>query len=458
MRIPSASALALVLFHFLAAATASAQTMGDDAIAARVPAQRVSDPFAIFAVGVEVGRLFPLASTWPLASADGSFARITPRPLDQAALSIGALHFFGHADLWVSIPILSRGAPIGAGAEARRARATYLVGTGVKYYPWALRPGTLRPFVSTGLLVRTFGVEAAPAANVATGKDERLLWPVGVGLGWRTPWGIVADLQCEYSLGDRATIDAATDLRPLDQTTGVPATAGLDLRGLRVVLGIRGVVDLSREAVRPGFREGEIASLRRRIADGTANAWNLAAGPSTKLISNGSSYFDRRPFFGRGLNHGVFLHASAGFYHFGLDAELRAAYRGMAGKAEAFGGMLKNGDTTVFLEALKFFDLGFYGFVPFVGLGVGHAWLDFAETVPSERLALSARRVVASVPFGWDIRIRPSGWWLLRTNLRWVPRAEIDVAAGVPYDLGGLEFDFIQLVVFPERLFGRAGS
>ena len=44
--------------------------------------------------------------------------------------------------------------------------------------------------------------------------------------------------------------------------------------------------------------------------------------------------------------------------------------------------------------------------------------------------------------------------WLVRTNLRWVPRARIDFpGAGVGLDLGGLEFDFIQFVLFPERLF-----
>ena len=59
---------------------------------------------------------------------------------------------------------------------------------------------------------------------------------------------------------------------------------------------------------------------------------------------------------------------------------------------------------------------------------------------------------VVSVPFGFDIRTRPSTWWFLRTSLRWVPFAEAEVAKGVTFDYGGLELEFISFVMYPQRL------
>ena len=60
--------------------------------------------------------------------------------------------------------------------------------------------------------------------------------------------------------------------------------------------------------------------------------------------------------------------------------------------------------------------------------------------------------VVPSVIFGWDIRFAPSFPWLLRTGLRWLPYASHEVAPGVRFDHGGLEYDYIQLVLYPGRL------
>ena len=60
----------------------------------------------------------------------------------------------------------------------------------------------------------------------------------------------------------------------------------------------------------------------------------------------------------------------------------------------------------------------------------------------------------AIVPFiatGWDIRPDLGSPVLLRTNIRWVPRARLPMPGGRTLDLGGVEYDFIQVVVFPER-------
>ena len=91
-----------------------------------------------------------------------------------------------------------------------------------------------------------------------------------------------------------------------------------------------------------------------------------------------------------------------------------------------------------------------------MGAGVGYGRLRAMDHVSENSVTARDSVWMLSIPFGWDIRPYPVGAWLVRTNLRWVPRARIDFpGAGVGLDLGGLEFDFIQFVLFPERLFKR---
>ena len=53
--------------------------------------------------------------------------------------------------------------------------------------------------------------------------------------------------------------------------------------------------------------------------------------------------------------------------------------------------------------------------------------------------------------FGWDIRPSERGdWWVLRTNLRIPPQLELDHDDHT-WSLQHLEFNFIQLVVYPQR-------
>ena len=53
--------------------------------------------------------------------------------------------------------------------------------------------------------------------------------------------------------------------------------------------------------------------------------------------------------------------------------------------------------------------------------------------------------------FGWDIRPSERGdWWVLRTNLRIPPMLELDHDDHT-WSLQHLEFNFIQLVVYPQR-------
>jgi hypothetical protein len=419
---------------------------------ARVPGQVERDPFATTTLGIDWSGFEPVASTWAIPISGGGFTQSDAAQLGQGDLSIGALHFFGHADLFVSVPLDTRSAEI---SGERSLSLEYQTATGIKLYPWALRPGTVRPYLSSGLLFRSLNLTEGADVSANPGEITQAVIPVGMGVAWRTPWQAIVDLQLQYMPG---SFDLASGVvpQPLDQPVQPYTSESLDMRGIRLAVGLKWSRDLS-GGDQPGYREEAARKLQRRIDAGSASGFTLALGPSARILGNSSSYFSqRRPYLEDRLDSGVFPHAGIGYYDFGRDAELRLAYRGFDSDAVAYGAALETRQDAVFLEALKFYDLDFYGFVPFIGVGIGYGWFRATDRIPTERLTGRESGLVASVPFGWDIRPDPASAWVLRTNLRWVPRARVPMpGAGVAVDLGGLEFDFIQLVVYPGRMFGQ---
>jgi hypothetical protein len=422
----------------------------------RVPAQRVGDPFATITLGAEISTLFPAASSWDLPLGGGRFAAVSPQPLSQVALHVGGLHFFGHAEINVTIPVYGLSTALSGPGGTRSAQALYNFAVGLKYYPWALRPGTIRPFLQTGLMDRTLFLADGPDVSGNATGNSRWILPVGVGVGWRTPWHFIIDVSAQYQGGDVTSLSSGLTAQPLGQPVQASYGRLVDLRGVRTTLGLKANFDATPGIVVEGFRERAAERLAKMAQRGTLNAFYVAAGPSSVLQSNGSSYFaDDRPYLRGVYALSLFPHLTAGYYHFGTDLDFRVAYREFGGSAQAYGASLSTYQRGAFVEALKIFDVHLYGFAPFIGLGAGYEWRQLTDTAAGTRTALSNGGPVLSVPIGWDIRIDPTDCWFLRTNLRWVPRSPLSLPDGHAFDYGGLEFDFIQLVFFPERLIWR---
>ncbi|MNX75139.1 hypothetical protein D3C86_1065980 [compost metagenome] len=370
-------------------------------------------------------------------------------------LTIGGLHFHRHAEIYVGIPVQRFAGDLGTPGAERQAKASSAQLTSFKYYPWALDLGTVRPFVSSGLMLRALSLSdgADPATN--PGAQTKYLVPLGLGLGWSFPGGIL-DLQAQYAFGDHWEVASGLAAQDLAQRAPAYASRWLDLSSIQWTVGIRTNLDPSAAAVEPGFVEAEEARVARRRANGTASTLSVGLGPSARLFANDSTYFsERRPYLGATYTEGTFPHMTLGYRLDPLDAELRLSYRSFAGQAAAYGAQLDTSRSGVMLEAFKLFDPNFYGFVPFVGAGLGYESGTFKDVAAGVTTTASTQRLVPSLIAGWDIRMDPSSAWLLRTNLRWTPSFSIDTGKGSAFDLGGLEYDFIQLVVYPQRLFSK---
>ncbi|MFK8163380.1 MAG: hypothetical protein AB8H12_13040 [Lewinella sp.] len=96
----------------------------------------------------------------------------------------------------------------------------------------------------------------------------------------------------------------------------------------------------------------------------------------------------------------------------------------------------------------------FHGFVPFIGPILSREQLEFTEAFEGEITQQTTQdKWAAGLTFGWDIRPNRLQVFTLRTNLRWYPKLHLDLANDQQISFGAIEFNFIQLVIYPERLF-----
>ena len=95
----------------------------------------------------------------------------------------------------------------------------------------------------------------------------------------------------------------------------------------------------------------------------------------------------------------------------------------------------------------------YHGFSPFIGGGVSYENLRLRETdFGTEITDLTQNKWTPMITFGWDIRpSRKGDFWLLRANLRYAPNLSID-HLDKALSLEHLEFNFIQFVLYPQRM------
>jgi hypothetical protein len=356
-------------------------------------------------------------------------------PFTGARLLIGGQHFWGHADFLLSIPLFVNE------YEANGRSFTYNPGveTALKYYPWRMEDRKLRPFLGAALISQRFRA-TDPDDEFGEGPMVSVLSvPFKTGL--------------TFSAGN-SLIEAGFTANPFAGTYYYhqPGISNYtELPGMQFHLSYRYVLETTLSAEK-SWQSGETAELTERLAaDKKLNRWYLAVGLSSKFWKGvnpeGSDTRYTLPFInkipntlGPDLTFGYYLHKP--------DLHIGANFRAFRSRPEAFGYSQDIGHTGFGLEAVKFlFD--YHGFVPFFGpmVSVDALWTDRRFNGETEYSNADFYTNYGFV-FGWDIRPNRIQSFLLRTNLRWTPRL---VADDTMVDYSGVEFNFIQLVIFPDK-------
>lgn len=188
--------------------------------------------------------------------------------------------------------------------------------------------------------------------------------------------------------------------------------------------------------------------------EGKLNGLTLAIGPSASMFLKTSDHNAAvAPYLGNHQLANVFADLGLGYYFYRPDVQVNLAYRRIRSSISAYDYTQEAERKTLALEAYVFFT-DYHGFVPFVGPLIGQEWLKVSEVNPAgvhetEKWA----GLKPGITFGWDIRPNRLQAWYLRTNLRWVPNLNVKMSTNKTVTFDQLEFNFIQLVVFPNRLF-----
>lgn len=355
---------------------------------------------------------------------------VTPRIL------IGGTHFWGHADFYLAIPLVN--------ATQKEANQEVRWGSGVetifKYYPWRIVHNKVRPYL--GLSLSPFYYEQDNGNLTFGNGPERNTTSVPLygGLTFNKRNHLV-ELSAMWNYNNRQPY-------AISRST----TIDLETPPLYLSLSYRYMLETTLSAEK-SWESGATAEQTEKLAAAKKlNSWYLGVGLSSAFWLKESSYNQReRPYIGV-YNTSVMPDFTLGYYFNEPDINVAMAYRGYRTTADTYGVVQELTRRSLVLEATKYlFD--YHGFVPFVGPAVSWERLAFRAAFENQQTHdLESDQIGYGLTFGWDIRPNRLQTWILRTNLRWFPNLELGVDESTSIAFDNIEFNFIQLVIYPGRM------
>lgn len=351
----------------------------------------------------------------------------------QPRLTIGGIHFWGHADFYVTfpLPLSIRQKP----AALREFLYREGIESGLRLYPWAIRPQKLRPYVGISFKTLNYGHQSNEGTyDKGFPHYQRFVSPLQLGLTYASAKYLISG-GLHYLLNPKAQYAVS----PM-------ATGELQFRQTAFNISILRYIDSDRSMrTAEGIQQENIKHyLLKRERKLSGFYW--AIGPSAALQRSKSPYFERKkPFLYNDLTGGFMPDVAFGYYFSKPDLNVGVSYRTMGSRVSGFDTEVRLRRHAATLETYKFL-FNYLGFVPYVGLTASIENLS----VKVNDQPTTATKPALGLIFGWDIRVTKTGTSLLRTNLRYVPGLHLKVE-GEKVMFDHLEFNFIQYVRFIGR-------
>lgn len=359
-----------------------------------------------------------------------SSARLQPR------LTLGGLHFWGHADFYVTFPI---GRGWGKKPENSAGMMYYeSVETGCKYYPLALKPNTLRPYIGMSFQPVVYRIDPSendynyggsrytkfisPVQTGFTLAGKKFLFTVGARYNWRNRF--------DYYISPESTVPAK--LNRWNFNTGFVLYMDTD---------------------KNYSSERSVDQLNKKhyilTKENAFNSWYAGLGPSSALQMSRSPYFrEKLPYlYNQMIFSGFVPELAIGKYFHKNKMNVNVAARYMSRTIKAFDTKVQVSRSSVALESHHFL-FNYRGFVPFIGPSLNVERLAFDQ---DGQLKVKDTKLALGIVFGWDINLSDVETSLLRTNLRYMPGLHLSIEGEkMMYDF--LEFNFIQYIYFFNRV------
>lgn len=351
---------------------------------------------------------------------------------------IGGTHFWGHADFYIAILLTNPSETI----NNQDISFTSGVETVFKYYPWKVKHQGVRPFVGVSLTSYYFE-QSNGFLQYGDGPDmNHTSWPIQAGLTYNYNQHIL-DASLTWNYANEQDYYISPDVET--QINTAP---------LYLSVGYKFMFDTTIGAEKD-WESGRTDEVTKILADrGILSGFYLGAGMSSAFWLKQSPYNkENRPYVKRPSNS-LMPDFTLGYYNHKRDFNLAVSYRGFGTSSESYGARQSLRRRSLGLEFTKnIFD--YHGFVPFIGPIVSYEALRFQEAFETGPLLEEFdNQVRVGCTVGWDIRPNRIQTWLLRTNLRYYPSMNLDLpelGSSVAFD--AIEFNFIQLIIYPSRMF-----
>ncbi|MEQ8238082.1 MAG: hypothetical protein RIA69_02670 [Cyclobacteriaceae bacterium] len=349
-------------------------------------------------------------------------------------LTIGGIHFWGHADFYVTFPLsfLSfQNTPSGL----KDLDVYQGVETGARIYPFKLKPQRLSPFVGVSFRRVRFSQESdGSTSSNGVPSYGSFVRPVQLGLTYTSDqWHISAS---SYYIHDNA----------FDYFISPTETAAVEINPVSFNLSFLRYIDSDRNMRNSGSASSINKTYQRLKEQNLLSCWFFGIGPSSALQISKSTYLKENfPFFYDDYSASILPDLSFGRYFHRLDLNLNTSFRTYGNRYEGFDSEISTRRHSLGVESVKFL-FNYLGFVPFVGPILSYENLRVNVNGTHYR----DNKLALGVTFGWDIRVTQTGTSLLRTNLRYYPNLHIEID-GEKMMFDHLEFNFIQWVQFIGR-------
>jgi len=380
--------------------------------------------FAQLNVGIDQRYFNAKTTQTTLLNSSGWIENTKLEDLHETRIIIGGTHFWGHSDFFIAIPILS----------SNRNGFKTSVETGVKIFPWKIKNKTIRPYLGVSWMPSSFeygegvllGRSKCPITGGLVFNYKQHLFEIGAGY--------IPHHTFNYYISKTNQCKIIT----------YPYWLSFSYKFM---------IETTLSAEKD-WQSGRTKKLTDTLAVlKKLNGFTLAIGPSSSFYTKASSYNAAvAPFADNHKFADVFPEFGIGYYWHQPDLQFNIAYREVKSELSAFDFSQQLNRKALTFEAYKFlFD--YHGFAPFLGASASYEWLQVKESFNKVAYTVSNKALHPGFTFGWDIRPNRIQAIYLRTNLRYIPNLNVKMAHNKNMAFDQIEFNFIQLVVLPGRLF-----
>lgn len=349
---------------------------------------------------------------------------------------IGGTHFWGHADFYIAIPLIYPSFSI----DNQKITAFRGVETVFKYYPYQIEYQKIRPYIGVSL-APFFFEHQNNYFQFPDGPDlNHISYPLLGGITYNAKNHLV---ELGFAWNYQNMQDYYISRTQVEKINTPPFYASLSYRY---------TIETTLSAEK-NWESGKTKEITDFLASkGRLNSLYIGAGISSAFWLKQSSYNKTvRPYIGKqGIS--IMPDFTVGYYLHEPDLNFAIGYRSYGASTNSYGVNQQLRRNSILIESTKYlFD--YQGFVPFIGPVISYENLLFQENFEgSLTLNYNYKKLGYGLTFGWDIRPNRIQSWILRTNLRWYPNLVLPIHANNKVAFDNLEFNFIQLIIYPNRL------